>query len=871
MNPCEKTALLTAYLLGDLPAREASELAAHLETCPACQAAEAEQRAALELLRDTLAPDREPPLRLDDDRRRKLLAVRPQRENWFVRRHSRLTRLAAGIAVVGGIVLIVSSSLFPAVSSSVKGAKRAAARDADKDAPSAGRNVQADASAVLGDRAPAAPAAPVAKEPSPSWLPERKKPAAQAAAAPAEPLQREHRFGLRRSTIDAPASGPATRFSPQPAAFDSVSGVKSPITVKGVYASRSPGARGGAAAGGGRPEDEQAAAAALASDVAVEFGGGELAKELRPSASAPKPDGKVRLNIELPKPQFTGTPKDIRSPNLETAADRLAEPAGGDGNEPVSKAKAVPDQSYRERLQSRREAQLASGETPAGVVGLRGRVLVNPVKREEAVNGVADAKRVSPLGPEGRSAVRAEPADADEGKKVAEKPRAVPPFNPFVAAADAPFSTFAIDVDTAGYTLTRQALRAGALPDPETVRTEEIVNALDYGDAAPEHAVFRVCQDGAQSPFGAGLNLLRIGVKGRRLGREEQRPAMLTFVVDVSGSMSQPDRIGLARLALRLLAEQLAPRDRLQIVAYSDRAQVALEAVAATEKARILEAFERLQCNGSTNLEEGLRQAYELAARGYVPGAENRVILISDGVANLGADSAQEILNKVSALRRQGITCSVFGVGAGTYNDRLLEELADKGDGVYRFLDSEAAVREAFVEDLAATLNTIAKDAKIQVEWNPEAVRRYRQLGYENRALRQEQFRDDAVDAGEVGSGQAVTALYELELAPGLAPEARLGTVRIRYQRLDTGRVEEIEAALSAGTVQKPARAAGATFRVAAAAAEFAELLRGSPHAVGGSFGAVADYLRPAALELSFDTRVKELLDLVTAAAALKR
>jgi Ca-activated chloride channel family protein len=247
------------------------------------------------------------------------------------------------------------------------------------------------------------------------------------------------------------------------------------------------------------------------------------------------------------------------------------------------------------------------------------------------------------------------------------------------------------------------------------------------------------------------------------------------------------------------------------------------------------------------------------------------VILISDGVANLGADSAQDILNKVAANRKQGITCSVFGVGSGTYNDKMLQELANKGDGVYRFLDSAEEVKTAFVDDLAATLNYIAKDAKIQVEWNPKTVRRYRQMGYEKRKLTKEQFRDDTVDAGEVGSGQSVTALYELELMPEVTSESTLGTVRIRYQRMDNGKVEEIEATLVASTVMGPAHKATPSFKVAAAAAEFAELLRGSPNAQGGNFEAVADYLRPAALERTLDTRVKELLELVTTANALTK
>ena len=722
MNPCSKTSLLTAYLLGELSEPDAAEVTAHLATCAECGKTAAELRATVELMRETLAPAEESEMRFDDARRRALLEVRPQKENWFVGHHRRLAQLAAEIVVVVGILGILSASLFPAGSNSSKAAKRVAARRAKT--ASKAMDGSADINAPLGVHNQVA-AATLSEQQAVSWL------------KPSEPPP-------------APAAAPAPSSD---AAKAQVAG-KPAATTAHFYRKNG--------------------------------------QDLTTDAYA-VPEGKVRLKIELPKPQFTGKPKDIRSPNLESPRDRLEE-------------------------------------------------------RSRAVEFVAGEK----------AALTRELARPSRGVSV----------NPFIVTVAEPFSTFAIDVDTASYTLTRQALRSGAVPEPEVVRTEEIVNAFDYGDAAPEQTVFRVYQDGAQSPFGVGCHLLRIGVKGRRLGREEQRPAMLTFVIDVSGSMSQPDRIGLARGALRLLAANLSERDRIQLIAYSDHAQVVLETVAATEKARIAEAFERLQCNGSTNLEEGLRQAYEMAARSFMPGAENRVILISDGVANLGADSAQEILGKVDAFRRQGITCSVFGVGTGTYNDRMLEELANKGDGVYRFLDSEAAVRSAFVDDLAATLNTIAKDAKIQVEWNPAVVRRYRQLGYENRALRKEQFRDDAVDAGEVGSGQSVTALYELELVPEVSPGMRLGTVRIRYQRTDSGKVEEIQSELVSDAVLKPARAADPQFKVAACAAEFAELLRGSPHAAGGSYQAVANYLRPAVLELHLDTRVKELLELITIMSA---
>jgi len=768
MNPCSKTSLLTAYLLGELSEPDAVEVTAHLATCAECGKTAAELRATVELMRETLAPAEETEMRFDDARRRALLEVRPQKETWFVRRHRRLTQLAAEIVVVVGILGILSASLFPAVSSSSKAAKRIAARGAKT--ASKVMDGAADISAPVGVHNQVAAATP-SEQQAVSWL------------APSKPH-------LAPAAALAPASAAA----------------KAPIA--------------------GKPA-------------------ATTAHFYRKKGQERAPVG-LREN----EPVTTrGTLSPSRSETLgkELVAGAAVASLGGSRSDTVAQ-----------------ELHKAKGEVFSGrlvVQDKAGAASPDAAKRPEAAS--------SRLEPEAADM----PAAVVAGEKIAlardlERPSRGASVNPFIVTVAEPFSTFAIDVDTASYTLTRQALRAGAVPEPEVVRTEEIVNAFDYGDAAPEQTVFRVYQDGAQSPFGAGCHLLRIGVKGRRLGREEQRPAMLTFVIDVSGSMSQPDRIGLARGALRLLAANLSERDSIQLVVYSDHARVVLEPVAVTEKARIVEAFERLQCNGSTNLEEGLRQAYEMAARSFMPGAENRVILISDGVANLGADSAQEILGKVDAFRRQGITCSVFGVGAGTYNDRMLEELANKGDGVYRFLDSEAAVRSAFVDDLAATLNTIAKDAKIQVEWNPAVVRRYRQLGYENRALRKEQFRDDAVDAGEVGSGQSVTALYELELVPEVSPGMRLGTVRIRYQRTDSGKVEEIQSELVSDAVLKPARAAGPQFKVAASAAEFAELLRGSPHAAGGSYQAVADYLRPAVLELHLDVRVKELLELITIMSA---
>jgi Ca-activated chloride channel family protein len=468
------------------------------------------------------------------------------------------------------------------------------------------------------------------------------------------------------------------------------------------------------------------------------------------------------------------------------------------------------------------------------------------------------------------------PVPAAPPKKVSTpvKPRVPAVFNPFVAAAEQPLSTFAIDVDTASYTRTRQAILAGQLPEPEAVRTEEVVNAFDYGDRAPDLATFRIFVEGSPSPFGHGTSLIRLGIKGRRLGREESRPAVLTFVVDASGSMAQPDRFGLARLALDELIGRLGKDDRIQLVAFNDTARVLADPVAATGRKEILAAFDRIQCTGSTHLESGLRLAYDRAAAAFRPGAENRVILISDGVANLGTGAAADILTHIDAARRQGITLAVFGVGRGTYNDEMLEQLANRGDGTYRFLDSADEVRRAFVDDLAATLYNIASDVKIQVEWLPAAVSRYRQLGYENRALTAEQFRDDTVDAGEVGSGQSVTALYEIEraaLAPRAAAEAPLGMVRVRYRPATGGPVAEISRPILAADLAAAFPSARPQFRIAACAAAFAERLRGSPYANGFSFADVANALRPAVMEFTLDARLADLLRLIEAADRLAK
>ena len=454
------------------------------------------------------------------------------------------------------------------------------------------------------------------------------------------------------------------------------------------------------------------------------------------------------------------------------------------------------------------------------------------------------------------------PVNGEKAQPAVFKPAGV---NPWVTVEKNRFSTFSIDVDTASYTVSRNYLNRGFLPPPEAVRVEEFVNFFDYAYPPPEKGTFAVYGEYARNPFRPGTELLKIGVKGMRLGREKKQTAVLTFVLDTSGSMNTPDRLDLAKQAMKLLVERLAPGDRVALVAFDSHARLILEHVPAGAKPRIFAAIDSLQTSGSTHLEEGITLAYEVAARGFRSGGANQVILLSDGVANLGSGAAEEILKKVEQYRRQGIYCSVFGLGLGNYDDTMLVTLADKGNGSYRFLDSLAEAKRVFVDDLAATLHQIAGDVKIQVEFNPRRVSQYRQLGYEKRQLKTEDFRNDAVDAGEVGSGQSVTALYDLQLQGD--EREPLATVLVRYRNLATGAVEEIERPLTREQAIPQFDKADPRFRLAAGVAEFAELLRGSPYAAGSSYEETAKILRPVALELNLDQKVQELLRLVQAAA----
>ncbi len=442
-------------------------------------------------------------------------------------------------------------------------------------------------------------------------------------------------------------------------------------------------------------------------------------------------------------------------------------------------------------------------------------------------------------------------------------------FNPVVETDQQRVSTFSIDTDTAAYTMARRAILEGERPDPQTIRPEEFINYFDYNYAPPRDTTFSVTTVAAPSPFRPGFMTLKIGVRGRGDRRDPPpRRTALTILVDGSGSMNTHDRIGMVRRVMPLLLEGLHPRDSITLVRFDRTTRLLLEPTPAGDGDRIMDVINAMEPGGATNLEEGLRVAYELAARHYMPNAANRVLLFTDGVANLGADTAETIIETVAAKRQDGIDLSIFGLGMGTYDDRMLKTLAARGNGTYLYLDSIDEARRLFVDDVAAAWHVIARDVRIQVEFNPDRVERYRQVGYEPRQLTPEQFRDPDVNAGEVGYGKSVTALYELVLAKRTS--GPLGVVRVRYRDPDTLAVREFEQPITDVSLLARYEDAPPRFQLAAAIAEWAEWLRGNPVTAGVEKTLIRDKLAQAVDALTLDVDAREALYLMDASGMLR-
>jgi Ca-activated chloride channel homolog len=465
--------------------------------------------------------------------------------------------------------------------------------------------------------------------------------------------------------------------------------------------------------------------------------------------------------------------------------------------------------------------------------------------------------------------------------------------NPFLLVAKQPLSTFSIDVDTASYANIRRFLREGRLPPPDAVRIEEMVNYFPYSYSPPtDGAPFAVNMETAQCPWETKHRLLRIGLKGREIDRKNRGASNLVFLLDVSGSMNESNKLPLVKEAMKMLAGQLGEDDRVAIVTYASDTRVALPSARGNERERIVAAIDALQAGGCTYGSGGIQLAYQQAADHFVPGGVNRVILCTDGDLNVGVTRDEELVEMIQEKAKSGVFLTVLGFGEGNLKDSKMQKLADKGNGIYAYIDSMREAHRMLVEQMTGSLVTIAKDVKIQIEFNPAAVRAYRLVGYEKRLMANQDFSDDRKDAGEIGAGHTVTALYELVPAgadesdaaddPGLkyqsvprvpreklAPAAlssELLTLKIRYKEPEQNTSKLLE--FTAKDSDKRFGEATADFRFAAAVASFGMMLRSSPYRGNLNYAAVAEFAA-GALDHDPNGYRAEFLDLVRGAGKL--
>ena len=431
-------------------------------------------------------------------------------------------------------------------------------------------------------------------------------------------------------------------------------------------------------------------------------------------------------------------------------------------------------------------------------------------------------------------------------------------------------STFSADVDSGSYSLARRALVEGRLPEIDTVRVEEFINYFHYDDPRPgDDLPFSVNLETAPSEFGDAedIHMLRIGIQAKEIPEEHRDPVNLVFLLDVSGSMSAPDKLGLVQYAMKNLVDKLSPSDTLGIVVYAGSEGVVLEPTAVENKSEIMDALDELQAGGSTNGEAGIRTAYDLAESAFRSDGVNRVVLCTDGDMNVGL-TGDSLIELVEQYRDRDIFLTTLGFGQGNYNDALMEQLADRGNGNYAYIDSPNEALRVLGENLVSTLQVVAKDVKIQVEFDSSNVERWRLVGYENRLLEDEDFANDAVDAGDIGAGHSVTALYELDLTD--APDVgNLAQVKLRYKEPTSDVSTEHAWEMVATERLERFEDASADFRFGVAVSEFAEILRHSPHSTDARFDDILSIGRAAAPEETRSVSKSEFLELVEIAQAL--
>jgi Ca-activated chloride channel family protein len=433
--------------------------------------------------------------------------------------------------------------------------------------------------------------------------------------------------------------------------------------------------------------------------------------------------------------------------------------------------------------------------------------------------------------------------------------------NRFLEVTQNPLSTFSIDVDPASYANVRRFLNYGQLPPKDAVRVEELINYFDYDYPLPDDGrPFSIIADAAPCPWNSGHRLVRIGIKGKEISRDKLPPSNLVFLIDVSGSMQSPDKLPLLKSAFKMLVNQLRPSDRIAIAVYASSEGLVLPSTSGRDKKAIIDILDKLEAGGCTAGAAGIQLAYKVAGENFIKGGNNRVILATDGDFNVGVSSTSELIRMIEQKREAGIFLSVLGFGSGNLKDSRMEQLADKGNGNYAYIDNITEAKKVLVNQMVGTLFTIAKDVKIQVEFNPAKVKAYKLIGYENRMLNKEDFNDDKKDAGELGVGHTVTALYELvpagskeklsdvddlkyqkvQARPNVRHSGELMTVKLRYKDPD-GQTSKL--------ISRPVRDSKEglipeDLRFASAVAEFGLLLRDSEHKGSSSYRQVLELAR---------------------------
>jgi Ca-activated chloride channel family protein len=453
------------------------------------------------------------------------------------------------------------------------------------------------------------------------------------------------------------------------------------------------------------------------------------------------------------------------------------------------------------------------------------------------------------------------------------------------SVASEPVSTFSIDVDTGAYANVRRFLDGGQLPPHGAVRIEELINYFPYQYALPTASggkvpPFGVTTEIAPSPWNAHTQLIRIGIKASDTAVESLPAANLVFLVDVSGSMDRPEGLPLVKSTLKQLIDQLRPQDKVSLVTYASGTQVVLEPTAGSDKSKIAAAVEQLRAGGSTAGASGIALAYQMAQQGFIDKGINRILLATDGDFNVGITDFEQLKEMVAEKKKSGISLTTLGFGTGNYNEHLMEQLADAGDGNYAYIDTLREARKVLVEQLSSTLSVVASDVKLQIEFNPRQVSQYRLIGYENRALKREDFTNDKVDAGEIGSGHTVTALYEIVLngekgwleplryqQPPTARDKRSGELallRIRYQEPGARQSRLLEFPLAASQIKPSLAAASDDFRFAAAVAAYGQILKNGKYTGTFSLADTAKLAQNAkgADRLGLRTEFVQLVDL---------